>query len=157
VEPGPSCDGFTINGNYIRVDGFEITHSTSGFSSCSNDDNANGAGVYMSGSNIEAVNNFIHDTARSGALVFGSNNIVRENTITTAAFDGIWLQGSNQLAEGNDISGTVANPGSCLWANIPSWYDANGIEFEGDGHIIRGNRIHDIMGADSKNPPLIHT
>ena len=111
----------------------------------------NGAGVYMSGSNIEAVNNFIHDSARSGAVVFGNKNAIRNNTITTAAFDGIWLHGSNQVAESNDISGTVANPGSCLWRNIPSWFDANGIDFEGDGQIIRGNQIHDINGSDPRN------
>src|SRR5438552_4120824 len=85
------------------------------------------------------------------------NSLISYNTITTAAFDGIWLQGSNQLAEGNDISGTVANPGSCLWANIPSWYDANGIEFEGDAQTIRGNRIHDINGWDSRNSLTPHS
>jgi hypothetical protein len=145
----PVMRGFTINASYVRVDGFEITHLDSVFPNSNDDNDVGGVGVYINGSNVEAANNFIHDTARQGAKMLGSNNVVRNNIIKRPGHCGVYLYGQNQLVEGNDISDSIMYPAE--WANPPSWADADGIVVEGSGHVIRKNYVHDINGADPQN------
>src|SRR6266566_1869845 len=145
----PILRGFTIVAEHIRVEGFEITHLDSVFPNSDDDDDIAGAGVYLEGSAIEVANNYIHDTARQGVILLGSNNTVRSNTIKAVAHAGIWVHGQNQLVENNDISGIIEH--SAKWAKVPSWIDADGVVIEGAGHVIRGNRIHDIFGDDPRN------
>src|SRR2546426_631696 len=129
--------GFNIQAAFVKVNGFEIGNTTgSGWS-----DRSGGSGVYLSGSNNEISNNYIHHTT-AAAIYFTSsagNNTVSGNRVAYAVECGIYMQGSNNLVASNDISHTRDIGGS----------DADGIRFFGSGNTARKNYIHDLMLSDS--------
>ncbi len=145
--------GFTVNANYVTINGFEITNKVLDFS---------GWGIYLNGSNNLVENNYIHDTTWGGVMVFANmadptlstNNVVQHNKIYHVGQMGIDLRGRDNIAQYNDISYVMQYP---AWlTNPPSWADADGIHFHGQGHILRGNYIHDISYSqpENKNPHI---
>src|SRR5881392_3800523 len=60
--------GFNLQGNYVRVNGFEITN-TPGSSPA---DRINGSGFYVSSSNNEISNNYVHNTPAAGIYLTSS-------------------------------------------------------------------------------------
>jgi outer membrane protein assembly factor BamB len=71
-----------------------------------------------------------------------ANYIVRNNKSDTNSQVGVEVYGRNNLVESNEVWGTIQyHP---KWTNSPSWVDADGMRFFGQGHIFRNNYIHDI-------------
>jgi len=138
--------GFIIRGNYIKIDGFEVSNI-----------GANNRGAfYIDGAEyIEIVNNYVHElnctNGNYGAIrgnqssvtegVVIRNNIMwRVEGITIA----IPLSAVNWLIEGNDIShGTDLTP-----EGVKVCGDADAIRPFGHGHIIRDNYIHDFLRSE---------
>ena len=140
--------GFTIDANYVVINGFEITTKAL---------DSTGWGIYLTGSNDLIENNYVHDTTWGGILLFttvakptlSSNDIVKNNRIYHVGMVGIDVRGRNNIVEDNDISYVVQYP---AWlTNPPSWADADGIHFHGQGHILLGNSIHDISYSQPEN------
>ena len=141
-------EGFTINASYVTINGFEITDNLSGASSY---------GIQITGSYDNIENNYIHDLQWGGIILEAtvSNptqsayNIIQKNKIYHVGQLGIDVRGRDNTVQYNDISAiiqyvpTVADP--------PSWVDADGIHFHGQGHIFRGNYIHDISYNQPEN------
>ncbi len=142
--------GFTIDADYIRIDGFEITNSKN--------NSKEGTGFSVQGQYNQIRNNYIHDLIygegiwlyggpdRSGSIT--SHNIVSQNRIVRGRIAGIVVEGIDNIIEGNDISHTIQNPPG---AQARVGADADGIRFFGSGHIIRRNHIHDIALEDPGN------
>ncbi|MFP4016327.1 MAG: LamG-like jellyroll fold domain-containing protein, partial [Halanaerobiales bacterium] len=88
---------------------------------------------------VYILNNYVHDvistgnTARTAISANGYNCRVIGNTITRMNV-GIGLGGKNNLIENNDISHVTSNGKA----------DADYMRLFGEGHIIRGNYMHDI-------------
>src|SRR5207245_4194108 len=60
--------GFNIQASYVKITGFEIANTSgSGWS-----DRSNGSGVYLSGSNDEISNNYVHNTTSAGIFFTSS-------------------------------------------------------------------------------------
>jgi len=128
--------GFSIQASYVKVDGFEMVSTGSGWS-----DRSNGSGVYLSGTNNTISNNRIHNTTAAGIYLTSSasNSTVSANSIAYAVECGIFIQGTNNLIVSNDISHSRDIGGS----------DADGIRFFGSGNTVRQNSVHDIKLSDS--------
>jgi len=128
--------GFVVQGNYIKVDGFEMVSTGSGWS-----DRSTGSGVYLVGSNNQISNNYIHHSTAAGIYFTNSasNNLITGNRIAYAVECALYIQGSNNLIVSNDISHTREIGGS----------DADGIRFFGTGNTVRKNYLHDIKLSDS--------
>jgi len=153
---GVLTNGFILNKvNYVIIDGFDISTPLNK----TWDSESYGSGVYLSSSNYaEIKNNNIHDTVYPGVYLQGvsSNNKISSNTIIRAGkFAGIIIDtggSANDLIENNDISNTIQHP---YFGDVSvDGQDADGIKFEGSGHIIRGNYIHDLraVGTGQVNP-----
>lgn len=149
AEGSVITQGFTITADYIQIIGFEITDTIN--------DWKNGAGIHLEGKYGEVKSNYIHDVTRVGIQVWASdkdssntsNCTVSGNRIVKAGLAGIEIYGRNHVVEDNDISHTLQHP--LKWTDVPSWADADGMRFFGSGHIIRKNRIHDILMSDPEN------
>lgn len=141
--------GFDLIGDYIYIDGFEISNAIF--------DAKAGTGIFLEGEFCRVENNYIHDVPRPGIYInaepsdspSAGNHTVRGNRIYRAATAGIFVAGRNNLIEQNDISRTIQYPAG--WANPPGSPDADGIRFFGTAHIIRRNFIHDILLSDPEN------
>jgi len=138
--------GFSLSGSYVIVDGFETSNiAANGVSPASY------AGIYSSGGYNIIRNNSIHNNGSFGVYLetTATFNQILNNVIAYNGDCGIWVHGSDHLIQKNDISHSIQHPAN--WTNQPSWADADGIWFEGDRHIFRGNYIHDITYADTGN------
>lgn len=129
--------GFNVSASFIKINGFEITN-TPGTSST---DRSRGSGLYLSGSNVEFSNNYIHNSTAAGIFFTSSasNATVSTNRIAFAVECGIYVNGSSNLIVSNDISHTRSVSNS----------DADGVRFFGSGNTLRQNYIHAIMLSDS--------
>lgn len=137
--------GFTIRGDYIRLENFEVTNigdDTGGFD--------------LTGTqHVEITNNYIHELnctyGKWGAIRGSSSYItIKNNTIWRAEGIAIMISGNNWLVEGNDVS-----HGSNL-----TWFDkqrvsgdSDAIRFFGRDHVIRGNKIHDYLKSETDGSP----
>jgi len=161
--------GFNIQASYIDINGFEITntdykrwsHGTS-------------AGIYIAGSNEMIENNYIHDVSLDGIYIYASpstptissNNVIRNNKLYHNEMAGIEVSGRNTLIEGNEVWDTVQclpsltkvediasdnNGTKCPYYTAVSGLDADGMRFFGQGHVFRGNYIHDISASNPLN------
>src|SRR2546422_4640935 len=118
--------GFNVQASYVKVNGFEIAnlpyvHHTN---------RSTGSGVYVSGSNNQITNNYVHNTPAAAIYLNSSgtsNNLISGNRVVAGVECGIFVQGSNNLIVSNDISHTHSVEGS----------DADGIRFFGTGNIFR--------------------
>ncbi len=141
------CRGFTLsNGcDYVTIKGFDINPTQ--------DDNVDGQGVFIgSGSQYIIVDGCtIHDAPRSGVKLYpdSSNCTVRNCTISYVWLCGIDVYGSSHTIEKNDISHILQYPPE--YASPPSWTDADGMHFMGENHVLRGNKIHNILRSDGNS------
>jgi len=141
--------GFTIQADFITVQGFEITDTADSWSE--------GQGIFVEGSHCVIEDNYVHFATRGGILLTASAGheaktsdcVVRNNRLYRNAMAGISIEGRNHLVEGNEIWGTIQYHPN--WMDPPSWVDADGMRFFGSGHTIRGNYIHDITFDDPEN------
>jgi parallel beta-helix repeat protein len=141
--------GFTVYANYISLIGFDISNT--------DDHPQNGWGIFLEGSYCAIEDNYIHYATRGGIKIYASPGnyantshcIVRGNRLYRNAFAGIEVYGQDNLIEENEIWGTIQYHPN--WTNPPSWVDADGMRFHGQGHLIRGNYIHDITYRDPEN------
>jgi hypothetical protein len=146
--------GFEIRGNYVEVDGFEITNH--------NATQEHGVGVYLTGSHDVVSHNRIHDLCFEGVYVADdgrsssatSANIISRNTIVRAEMSGAQVGGTRNLVEYNDVADTRQYPPGC---DRRGRADADGFRFFGRGHVFRGNRIHDIAVPGSQYNSDPHT
>lgn len=141
--------GFTIEADYIIVNGFDITNTP--------DDWEDGVGIFLEGSHGVIEDNYIHFATRGGIRIYAdpadaastSDCVVRNNRLYRNALAGIEIAGRNHLVEGNEIWRTIQYHPN--WADPPDSVDADGIRFFGTGHIIKNNYIHDISMDDPEN------
>jgi len=122
--------GFSIDHDYITVDGFEITNTGAQFS------------IFVFGSYCQILNNNIHDSSPDayGEIMLTWYNTIPQNCVIrgnhvwssisySGDFPAISLTGKNHLVEGNEL-GPIK--------------DADVFRPFGSGHIIRRNYIHDL-------------
>jgi hypothetical protein len=142
--------GFNVTSDYISIRGFEITDTS--------DHSQDGWGIWVRGSYCVLENNYVHDATRGGILLSvlpgeeadTHDCVVTNNRLQGNAFAGIEIHGRNHLVEGNEIWGTLQiHP---RWLAPPTWADADGIRFHGEGHVFRKNHIHDILYGVPENP-----
>lgn len=143
--------GFTVEASYITIEGFEIT---------STDPKSwkDGAGIHMRGKGCSLLNNYIHSVYLEGIRLGDdltsdatSKCVVRGNRMIRCGQAGIQIAGQSNTIENNEISGTIQ------WAKTnPQNLDADGMRFFGSGHVIRKNRIHDILLSDPENSAHPH-
>lgn len=139
-----ACQGFTIRGDYVRIQGFKITTlpiQASAFEI--------GYGTWITGKYCLVENIFAYYCARGGICLRPESayGIVRNNRCQRNGMVGIEVHGSGHLVENNEIWGSVCIPPP----ELPSSVDADGIRFFGSGHVFRGNTIHDINYTDPEN------
>jgi parallel beta-helix repeat protein len=164
--------GFNVQANYIAIRGFEIANTD-----YVRWNTSTSAGIYLRGSDNVIEANYIHDSALEGIEIYGtpgeptisSNNIIRNNQLYHNEMVGINVNGRNNLIEGNEVWGSVQchptlmavednaadNPNHLICPNYPGvgGLDADGMRFFGQGHVFRGNSIHDIpLGPSGINP-----
>lgn len=136
-------EGFVLSGNYIMIDGFNITCSNSGsdWRGC----------VHITGDNCIVANCTIEDAARPGILTTASsdNCTMANNTIRRCLLDGMQVYGRNHLIEDNEIYDIRDS------VNGVTRDDANGFMFHGSGHIFRRNYIYGIVMANMVGAPHI--
>jgi Right handed beta helix region len=127
--------GLRVRANHVRVTGFEVTAATS-----SGPSGPGSAGISLRGKGLAAVGNLVHDTSGGGISCEDAppscvGAVIALNTIRRADGTGIVVYGRNTRVEMNDVAESVRVRSS----------DADGIRFFGSGHVIRANRIHDIL------------
>jgi hypothetical protein len=133
--------GFRIRADHVTIKGFDITAGApEGFEVA--------PGISLKGTGLVVIGNHIHDTNGDGVACESSrpsciDAIIADNVIRHADGTGIVVFGKNDRVERNDVSGSVR-----VHAN-----DADGIRFFGTGHVLRGNRIHDISAAGYASDP----
>lgn len=117
---------FTVQGDYITIDGFEITNTKTG---------ANGFGIKCGQSNYNSartgcqiINNYIHDLEDTG-IYSGVNGMVRGNLMRNVD-RGIFLN-SGSTAMGNEVDTLIPLDGKTQY-----------IYFVGDNMKILGNYLH---------------
>lgn len=137
---------FAIKGNYVKLEGFTISHQ----------DMASSKGaINIEGNNAYITTNIIRNCTRPGIRTYPgtSGTIIYDNIIMTIVQIGIWAQGSNHTIENNDISDVRDQ---YLGQSLGG--DANGIEIggaENSGTVIRANYIHDIIWENQSGLPHI--
>jgi hypothetical protein len=136
-----TMQGFEIDADYVQVVGFDITNN--------NQIDAQGWGVYLTGSHSVVTKNNIHDLCFEGAFFTGNNDTLSYNTITHVEMAGAEIDGQNSLIVGNDVSKSVQYPANCPSRNGA---DADGFRFFGSGHDFKQNYIHDINYDPIANP-----
>jgi len=126
--------GFTIRGDYIRIEGFHIDLSANRTCNWSATDYA----IAVYGDYCDIWNNYTTGSGHGGIILMPDSDhaLVQGNVSHQDANDGIVIYGTNHIVEFNDISDVRCAP--C------NHNDANGIRFHGSGHVIRRNFIHDI-------------
>ncbi|MEK7412209.1 MAG: choice-of-anchor Q domain-containing protein [Planctomycetota bacterium] len=119
----------TIDGDFIRASGFEITSEAGGLQV---------AGIMISkGRFNEVTDNYIHDIPGTvGVSVMGEGNIVAKNRIYRMN-KGINVGGKNNLIERNEVERLIYNN-----------QDADYFRFMGDGLVFRNNWMHGTRAED---------
>ena len=116
----------TLNANYLRIEGFNITAGKNSLYL---------SGIAINSSDVEIVSNrleSIHGPAIGSSTFDSSNVYVGHNTIIRPGF-GIIIAGSDWLVEGNEIDGVVLYPENG---------DADFIRFFGTNLVMRNNYLH---------------
>jgi hypothetical protein len=172
-SPRPVVRGFTISGDYVTIEGFEITNA--GMS-----DDSTPSILHSGTDNVQIRNNYFHDT--SGIAIRSSpfasskstNCVISGNTITrigppTSRSIGIQVWADHCLIEDNDISHVedhIRNHGWYFVVRNNTWHDnydaeAPGAHFDGwqsfcssttesaNFTLIEGNQIYDMPDSNS--------
>jgi len=154
---------FSVDHNYIRIEGFEFTNMDSSFT---------GDAINMKGKYNEIINNYFHhlegaydgidssdglpeyrsakgvDCSKSSGCDY---SLIKGNTITWVHSAGIYIYGTGVIVEDNEISHVVQR----FSTDHSPHFDADGIRFFGTNHVIRNNYIHDIV--NDEYAPAAHT
>ena len=138
---GSPSAAFAFRADHVTIRGFDITAGPPDTSEAA-------PGVSLKGTGLVVIENRIRDTNGDGVACESSRPscvdvIIADNLIRRADGTGIVVFGENDRVERNDVSGSVR-----VHAN-----DADGIRFFGTGHVLRGNRIHDISAAGYASDP----
>jgi hypothetical protein len=123
--------GVQIRADYVTITGFEVTGSAP------TDERV--PGISLQGEGLKVSGNDIHDTGGDGIACDSttpscSRSVIADNRIRRADGSGIVILGEDNRVVGNDVAESVRRSAT----------DADGIRFFGTGHVLRGNRIHDI-------------
>ncbi|MBI5510988.1 MAG: right-handed parallel beta-helix repeat-containing protein [Deltaproteobacteria bacterium] len=113
-----SCQGFVVNGNYVTVQGFDITTSNDGIS-------AGGDFVIIS-------DNYLHEVERTGINSWGASNQVLRNRIYRPQM-GIVVGGDDSRMENNDVERLY---------NWGTMGDCDYSRFFGKNIVIANNYFH---------------
>ncbi len=134
-----TCNGFTIVGNYVRVEGFNIN----GVNAKKCDWSSADFGIAVYGDYNQIVNNYIYDSGYAGIRTYGdsNNSTISDNKLARNGDNGMLIHGYTHLISNNEIYDT-----RCAPCNSD---DANGIIFQGGGHTFSSNYIHDITHASN--------
>jgi len=140
ANPGHTviCRGFTLSGNYIIIDGFDIDSET--------DNSITGVGVYVSSDYVTIKNCYIYQCPWGGVKCTSNSTYctIQNNEFYYNGQYGIWISGNHHLVQNNEISHTVQYHSQ----GGPSEGDADGILFFGSHHTMRWNFIHSIDPND---------
>jgi len=129
--------GFNISADAIRLEGFDITHDVGGWL---------GGGIWMSGHDVEIVDNYIHDAPGAGVLTSWAGDggwkdvLVADNTIYGCNKGISAVSGDGWLVEGNEIERLIRPPSG--------GYDADYMRFFGINHVIRYNYLHGTLPSE---------
>lgn len=128
--------GFYITGSYIKITGFTIETSTTGY---------DGVGIRAQPTNYSVFDgNTIQDCPNRGIFIWmGSHNTVSNNTVVRCAEAGLDINGDYNLIENNDIS-DIRN---CVKGLCQNSGQADGIRPFGGYNTYRGNYIHNMHYA----------
>ncbi|MFH1510260.1 MAG: right-handed parallel beta-helix repeat-containing protein [Candidatus Woesearchaeota archaeon] len=124
-EPGRSAktQGFVIRGSYIRIESFDITN--------------NGDGAQISGSDVEFVDNFLHEIRGTGIDSSGVRALISGNSLYKIQY-GIVVGGDNSVIENNDVQRLYDyGLGDCDYTR-----------FFGTGIVFRNNRFHGTISSE---------
>jgi parallel beta-helix repeat protein len=129
-----STQGFTVIGDYIKIEGFTVTATACSW-------NPPGAGIWIEGDYFVVDNNYLYNSPRAGLHTrpSSSGGTITNNRAFRNGQAGFIIEGTNHLVENNEVWGTVAYHTATSCSN-----DADGFLFFGTGHAFRGNYIHDI-------------
>jgi hypothetical protein len=126
-EPRRSAvmEGFQLNSNYIRIEGFDISTQQHGWL---------GGGIWISANNLEIIDNYFHDIP--GRAVNSNHNGIWQNITISNNYvyrvnSGFNIHANGGLVENNEIE-------RLIHAN----YDADYMRFFGENIILRGNFMH---------------
>jgi len=127
-----TCKGFTISGNYVTVDGFNVDADTNSSTA--------GRGFYVSGDYVTVKNCFATECPWGGIFYNqnSSNGYIYNNRCYHNGNTGIEIWGSYNLIENNEVWESVQHHPQGGGGS-----DADGIRFHGDHHTFRGNWIHE--------------
>ena len=118
--------------SYVRLQGFEISTTLVG--------NPGGMGIDIGGGYVEALDNYVHNTAYlAGINASGQHATVRNNLVYFAEGIAMVVAGSDNLIDDNDVSHSV-----CFQVG-----DADASRFFGTYNTMRNNFFHDVMAEDS--------
>jgi parallel beta-helix repeat protein len=139
---GVACRGFTVRADQIVIKGFTVTATEPSWQ-------APAHGIYVEGKNCVIEDNYAYYSPRGGIHLRPSSSrcIVRNNRSFRNGMVGIEVHGSNHLIESNEVWGTIVYHTPTGLNND----DADGMRFFGNGHVFRGNYIHDITFDDPEN------
>jgi hypothetical protein len=125
-------EGFTIKGNYLTVEGFQITHL---FSSRVD------SGLECKGDFNEILDNYIYEVHRYGLTAAGQNHVARNKIYKVN--QGIIASGRKWLFESNEVS------------RIYNYNELDGdyARFFGEDGIWRGNFFHGNLPSERNGHP----
>ena len=130
--------GFHINKDYIRIEGFRITHDKGGW---------NGGGIWLAAHNVDIVDNYIYEVPGQGISPSwgGSNNGLWDNIYVAynhmyKCNKGLIASGNHWLVENNEVERLV-------YADE----DADYMRFFGKDIIIRHNFFHGTLESEVGN------
>jgi hypothetical protein len=114
---------FNISKNFIRVEGFQITHNTVNY------------GISITGNNVEVVDNYLYNiqsAAIGGSWTPKTESAYIANNYIFHCRAGIYVEGNNWLVENNEIERLYDYTGA----------DCDYVVFFGENHIFRKNYFH---------------
>jgi hypothetical protein len=124
-----TMQGFQLYGNYLRIEGFNLTNALTGWNT--------GQGIFNRQTGIQVVDNYLYNLTRS-AIEGGDSAYIAHNHIYHCAF-GISV-GSNSIVEYNDVE-RLYDYGN---------QDADYSRFGGSHIIFRYNRYHGTLPEEKK-------
>jgi hypothetical protein len=125
-----TVSGFDLNGNFIRVEGFQITNDLTGTAE---------NGISSSGTHNEIVDNYLYNVKKTAISSSGDGAYIADNKIYKIQM-GIITYGKDWIVEKNEIERVF-------------WYgtmgDADYSRFFGENGIIRKNYYHGSTAAET--------
>jgi PKD repeat protein len=129
-----TCQGFTISGSYVTVDGFKVD--------ANNNNSTTGRGFYVSGDYVTVKNCYVTECPWGGIFYDqnASHGYIYNNRCYHNGQNGVEVWGSYHLIENNEVWESVQYHPQ---GGPSSGADADGMRFHGGHHTFRGNWIHE--------------